>query len=537
MKNPIRRGVVLALGALFALVGCECGEGTVRREARLEFTVSGLQFGVVTVGQKAVKTVGLKNTGSAVAIVERIETAAPFGVAGESSFEVGPGETRELEVSYAPTAPNAAGENHTGEVVVSNDTEAGPLSLSLVGHAIEPVLALNPQTLDFGEVNVGETKNLPVTVENKGTDKFEITAVSVSPPGAFTVDATKLKGTYQPGAKTTVDVTFAPGAGEAASAKLLLETTVAGAAQAEVALKGVGLAPKITLCYALEGAQETCLDASKSAGTLNFGAVDEGTSKKARFTVRNDGNAAVPLVGFFPGGRMGQDLTAAQNPCAASPVIADFVFSPDRFPAKLPEDPTEAEPNPPKSVTMELTYTPRHEPNCRHDNKDNARLSFRAGPTTRSPVFQVDIQGASRIGVLSISNVTYNGLNSPVEIDYSLKNDGAGQLTVSKVEIVSGYSGVLQAYDCKPQCATRVPCTDPSAATRGECEAFSFATGSNVKSNFNVASGATARITDGAKDIRYVPPASPGQAAIACIRITSNDPISPIACANLEGLR
>ncbi len=539
-RNGVGRGMVngrgvLVLAVAMALIGCECDPGTVSREAKLELASSGLQFGVVSVGQKAVRTVGLRNSGSAPAVVSALQVAAPFGVDGETSFELGSGETRELELYYAPTEPNAtAEENHIGELVIVHDTEQGPVNLSLVGHAIEPEVRVTPAELAFGEVDVGNSKSLQITVENNGTDKFDVSAVKIEPAGAFTVDATKLKGTYQPGAKTTTDVTFTPAAGEPVSASLVIETTAPAMPTLTVPLSGTGLAPKVTLCYSIEGGTQECLNADKTSGTLDFGALDEGTSKKATFTLRNDGNTQVQLVGLMAGNAMAADITG--NPCLAANPAPDFVFTPNRFGQKLPEDPTESEPNPPNTQTLELVYTPTHTEGCYEDTNDRARLAVKLGTGSKSPVYQVDIQGASKVGRIRFTEVTYVDLPSAIDLDYNLFNDGAGSLTVDSLELVEGYTGAPTQHDCLANCATRRPCSDPAVSGNGECQAFSFI--GTPKTSFAVPSGGgSARVTDGAKDLRYTPPDAKGTKVVACMRVKSNDPVYPTICARLEGVR
>lgn len=540
MRNGVGRGwtngrgvAVLAIAA--ALVGCECDPGTVSREAQLELAATGLQFGTVSVGQKSVKSVGLRNTGSAYAVVTGFEVAAPFGIEGESTFELGPGESRDLQVFYAPTEPNAtAEENHIGELRVLNDTEAGPLTVSLVGHAIEPELLITPTELAFGDVDVGTSEKLPLTVENRGSDKFEITKVSIAPAGAFSVDASKLVGTYQPGAKTTVEVDFAPEVGEAVSATLELETTVPGMEKVAVPLSGTGLAPEVYLCYALEGEEESCLDATQTSGALDFGAIDEGSSRKASFTLRNDGNTPVQLFGLLAGGAMAADITG--NPCLAENPVPDFVFSKDRFGPQLPADPTEAEPNPPTSETIELVYTPTHTPGCYGDTTDRARILVKVGSSPRAPIYQLDIQGASKLGRIRFSEVTYTNTVTESKDEYRIFNDGAGDLIVHSLEIVEGYSGPPTTYNCQTSCLDRRPCSDPAVSNNDECKAFSFL--SPPKTDFVVSAGGSARVTDGVvHDLQYKAPEDRGKKVAACVRVNSTDPVYPTICARLEGVR
>jgi hypothetical protein len=69
------------------------------------------------------------------------------------------------------------------------------------------VVAVVPTSLDFGQVTVGQSKRLDLTVFNAGARDLEIDEATVRGMG---FSAPPLEGRITPGARKTVTVTFMP---------------------------------------------------------------------------------------------------------------------------------------------------------------------------------------------------------------------------------------------------------------------------------------------------------------------------------------
>jgi RHS repeat-associated protein len=103
--------------------------------------------------------------------------------------------------------------------------------------AVAPVLALSAQTLDFGTVAVGNSRQLTLTLLNQGTAALTVSGITASAP--FSV-AFSGPATIQPGRALQVVVTFTPTDGVTSSANLSITSNDPATPLQLVALTGGG---------------------------------------------------------------------------------------------------------------------------------------------------------------------------------------------------------------------------------------------------------------------------------------------------------
>jgi hypothetical protein len=104
--------------------------------------------------------------------------------------------------------------------VTSNDTTNSPLIIDLAGNGVTgpaPNLAVTPASVDFGEVNVGDTPAVEVILANTGTDNLVVSGIALDNTAVYSLDETgganpcgSLTPTIVAGDNCTVDVIFAP---------------------------------------------------------------------------------------------------------------------------------------------------------------------------------------------------------------------------------------------------------------------------------------------------------------------------------------
>jgi hypothetical protein len=311
---------------------------------------------------------------------------------------------------------------------------------------------------------------------------------------------------------------------------------VPGQAEVRVPLKGKGLKSTVTLCYALAGGAPKCLDEANRTGQIDFGALDEGGApRKATVTLKNEGNVQVAVAGALPGGATTRDFTAIVNPCKASPPRPDFSFTPSGFDAKLPADATPQNPNPSRTQTLEVSYSPHHENGCIDDLSDTGEIRVRAGSGANAPVFNVSLLGTSKVGLVKTDNLALQ-VSTPVDVEYRVFNVGPGPLRVKKVEIVEGDAGAANAAtNCTTGCSSRKVCGSSSAA---ECAAFKF--NGTVRTDYDIAAGSMGKptaervTTSPSRDLHFQPPGGTASALVACVRIETTDPFNPAVCGDLK---
>ncbi len=185
------------------------------------------------------------------------------------SFSLEQGKMKTIKVSFLPDSAGSksakltfagAGENKTITLIGSGEVKAGELKVS-------------PGGADLGSVKVGEQKEVTLKLENIGEKKLTVSklAFSGSAASSFSTTATTPKE-IEPGNYIQITVTFKPSSKGSKSAKLTITTDVGNK---EVDLSGSGT-----------------LDAASidlSATDLDFGEIDQKTSKTLSFKIKNNG--------------------------------------------------------------------------------------------------------------------------------------------------------------------------------------------------------------------------------------------------------
>jgi MYXO-CTERM domain-containing protein len=253
---------------------------------KLELSPTSLAFGEQRVGtSSAPKTVRVTNTGSGTLRITSVSTTAPFSVTPSAEFELPQHASRDLSVTFLPTAEGS----FTGTLTLkTNSVETPTATVALAGTGVQqPTLALSATSLNFGQQRVGNSSAaLNVVVSNTGTAPLQVSAVSMS--GPFVVSPGEVF-TLAPGNNRSLAVSFHPIQEGAATGSLILETNDPAQPQALISLSGKGVMPNLVL----------------SPTSLAFGEQSVGaTSAPKTVTVQNTGTdsaliTAVTITGPF----------------------------------------------------------------------------------------------------------------------------------------------------------------------------------------------------------------------------------------------
>lgn len=105
-----------------------------------------------------------------------------------------------------------------------------------------PDLLVTPQSVQVGDVALGEVGTRDVVTQNVGEASLEVTAVGVAEPAAgFEVVAPALPAELEPGEELTLEVAFAPEALGPATAALTVSSTDEDTPEALVDLSARGV--------------------------------------------------------------------------------------------------------------------------------------------------------------------------------------------------------------------------------------------------------------------------------------------------------
>ncbi len=247
-----------------------------------------LNFGNVNVGASASLTAQVQNTGNADLTVSAINrctspaTSAAFTWSPAAPFTVSQGLSATLTVTYAPTAAGT----DTGCLALTSNASNGPTTnLAVSGMGVVPAapkIAVSPASLAFGNVTVGASSSMNLTISNTGNAPLTGTIALASgtssefafSPSSFNVAA---------GGSQAVAVSYAPTAVGADAGSLTISSNDAANPSVSVALSGAGVAapaPSIAL----------------NPASLSFGTVTVGGSASLTAQVQNSGTAPLTVT-------------------------------------------------------------------------------------------------------------------------------------------------------------------------------------------------------------------------------------------------
>jgi hypothetical protein len=176
---------------------------------------SSLTFGSVQVAGSATQSETLTNTGaSSVTVTQATVSGTGFRITGLSlPMTLSPGQSFTFGAVFTPIT----GGSKTGSISVVSDASDSTLTISLAGTAaVSGQLAVSPTTLSFGNVTVGQTKNLTATLTASGS------SITVSDAGMttseFKVSGLSLPLTLAAGQSASFTVSFTPQSSGVASA-------------------------------------------------------------------------------------------------------------------------------------------------------------------------------------------------------------------------------------------------------------------------------------------------------------------------------
>jgi hypothetical protein len=292
---------------------------------KAEVSPSTLDFGDQLVGtESASKVATVSNTGTGPMMVTLVKIVGPDAAAfsiftDNATGEMLPGGSGPIEVRFKPSA--RGGRNAT--LRIEHNAPGGPLSVSLKGRGIGPVVSLQPSSkIDFG-TQPANTDSLArtVTVKNVGETDLHVTSIDFGGPAAddFAVGIDNVTDVpIHPGTSSTFGVIFSPsGAGKRDAIVML--TDDAAASPQSIALTGKGTAPVV----------------SPTPTSVDFGtqAVDVPSGPRT-VTIKNTGDADLHVVSVdigtpdqFDFGIGTDNVTGATIPPGASRTV-QVIFTP-----------------------------------------------------------------------------------------------------------------------------------------------------------------------------------------------------------------
>lgn len=466
MQRTWQLWAVAVFSMVFLHCGCDSKTGT--RRPKFEILVDDgtdertlVDFGLVQVELTHTQTFRVRNNGSADLTLTEAKTAAPFGVGSTLPLIIPAGDEARFAVTFTPTLVD---QRVTAQLTLeSSDVSRPSATLELAGTGVKAVAKVTPSPIAFGNVYVGETKKVTVSLSNAGTQALNVQGAALSSSVAqVTGDLTALKTSLAPGATVSAELTFAPTAPQPVTGdlELTLEASQGGLLKVPLTAQGVVADPR--LCFKFDDTGvEQCTDGASANLNIDFGSfcdpdvfgTDGGplacptvNGRSGQLRVRNEGNWPVSYA-----------MTIDPHPLPGSPckdagfaTRTDFRFSvvPDGGTAKwplpveqLPAQLTDTKPW--ASQPIAITYQPSSR--CGAEGSDQATVlwSRRGDPvgTNRAPsIFFVTLGGKSKLphgepSTFACGSATTMATVPCVDDFFGVANTGDAPLVVVGVDL------------------------------------------------------------------------------------------------------
>ena len=268
-RRAHRVGVRLGLGLLLAGLTLSCGEKRSTKTPLFDTLPAAFTFAKLEIGQSEVRRVQVINRGSgdlvmqAITLDDKSTTGQEFSVFVEQDGELvapperitlpgGTDATVTLAVRYAPADDRETADS--GAVLVStNDPDARDVRIPVGTGGQGAEIRVSPRTVDFGEVEAGQTAGEDILITNVGLVDLVITELEVNGSQDFGARQGEriLIGRLDdplvvpPGQSITIEATYAPPTLGPDSGELQIFSNDVAAGITTVSLGANGAAPCI----------------------------------------------------------------------------------------------------------------------------------------------------------------------------------------------------------------------------------------------------------------------------------------------------
>jgi hypothetical protein len=250
----------------------------VAQSAVLTVSPTSLNFGTVLTGSSSSQTITLSNTGTTSFTISQISTSGSgFSASGLSPpLALAGGQTAQVTITFAPTAAGSA----SGTVTITSTASNPSVTVGVTGTAStpQPQITVSPTSVNFGNVDVGQSNSQSITVSNPGNAALNITQATVSGT-AFSLSGLTLPLAINPGQSAVWTASFSPASATSFTGSISI-TSNAASSPATVAVSGTGV----------QGLLGT------SPSSLSFGNVLVGSSGSQTVTLTNSGSASLTVT-------------------------------------------------------------------------------------------------------------------------------------------------------------------------------------------------------------------------------------------------
>lgn len=213
-------------------------------EQNIAVSPEDVDFGQVQGGLTETQSVTVENTGGQALGISGVSIAGTDAASFMQTNDcttVASGESCTVDVTFMPTGE---GSRDAALEIQSDDPDTPVTTVPLSGQSVlapEADITVDPGSVNFGSVIVGNSKDASVTIGNEGTADLTVTGVILGGTDSSEFFETNSCVNIAPGATCDVDLTFTPAGKGAKSAMLTIQSTDPDEGSVEVPLDGSGI--------------------------------------------------------------------------------------------------------------------------------------------------------------------------------------------------------------------------------------------------------------------------------------------------------
>jgi hypothetical protein len=252
----------------------------------LSIDPSSKAFGNVNVGSSSsAQTFTITNTGNVSLGIGTITisgtNASEFTKSNDNcdSATVTPGGTCTLQVTFSPTS---LGSKSATLSIPSNDPD-GTTNVALTGTGLANEVNVSPTSLAFGNVVIGQTRNLDITVTNQGNDDLTISSVGLAGSGFSLIQTIANNTVISGGGNATITVRLTSSAETSYTGAVTINSNDTDEPTVTVTLSGAGvttptahitIAPSGTISFGNNDIDETSDNTTNAITVTSDGSLD-----------------------------------------------------------------------------------------------------------------------------------------------------------------------------------------------------------------------------------------------------------------------
>jgi len=169
-----------------------------------------VDFGLLDVGVTVKKSIAIDNVGTGILNVSGVyftNSSAAFSIAKNFSGDIAPGASEKIKVEYTPD--DVAPDSNSIEIL-SSDPDEPSFIVSLIGEAGIPEIDVNPNSIDFGVLDVGDTLAKTIKISNVGTGTLHVSTVYFTNSTATFSIIQSFAGVIPPASSADIEIEYQP---------------------------------------------------------------------------------------------------------------------------------------------------------------------------------------------------------------------------------------------------------------------------------------------------------------------------------------